>query len=60
MRNLLSLQLPFYATRPSGGDGMIGTFYFNALFMIICFFLFWVNFLVWGVVGLVVAFRVLF
>lgn len=59
MKKFLSLQLPFYCTRPDG-NGYIGSFWMNAAFMLLCFIIAWINFLVWGIVGLIVAFRVVF
>jgi len=57
-KKLLTLQLPFYETRAApNGEAKRK---FNAGFMLLCFVLMWFNFLVWGIVGLITAFRVMF
>ena len=60
MRNLFTLALPFYTTRPHGANKETASFSMNALFMMICFLIMWLNFFVWGIIGLITAFKVVF
>ncbi len=57
--NKLTMQLPFYVTNKMA-DGSIGAFWFNAWILLLAQFLFFANAIVWGIIGLVVAFNVVF
>jgi len=56
MKNL-GLVVPFYVTRVTA-SGETGAFYMNAWLAIFCFFLMWMNFLIWNIVALIAAFKV--
>jgi hypothetical protein len=50
-------KLPFYVTRPS--NGIVGEYSMEAWRALLIIWVVWLNIVVWGAVGLVVAVRVL-
>jgi hypothetical protein len=50
-------KLPFYVTRPS--NGIVGEYSMEAWRALLIIWVVWLNIVVWGVVSLVVAVRVL-
>jgi len=56
----LSLQLPYYVTRPHGANQETMQFSMNAYFLLITILIIWINVFVWGIIGLITAVKVVF